>query len=392
MNLMPDTHYILERLNWRRASGIWLNLPGTDRLRSFADRADADALCREREWEVRRKINPFGCGGPFLHYQTAFDAARLFDWCLDAGLDPPGVTNDSRIWADWWATHHEKMTDAQRATVWEALDRVRFFRVMESEETETRHLVAAQHFEEDPIGPRHYGHYEYVGCTPEILAQRASLADGLSHQLFIDALARVGSYVGTIAPPISWGPPEVDPFADEDRDRDWRDWGLWERNQVSFEHRPLAMFADRPLRPGSDVFVVLRRHWRLDQSEVGFWRWCLTSAKSCGRPIAAFNTLVAADECVAQLEAEARRTPALFRFGPPHEWSTIHPTAIYGMLSEIAPVNFTSLWNDYQATDNLWCRWWDEFAPTMTPEQIETVWTLYDKLKFYEVVAVEYRE
>jgi hypothetical protein len=389
---MSDTHYILERLNWRRTRGSWLNLPGTDRLRSFSDRAEADALCREREWEVRRTVNPFGCGGPFLHYQTAFDAARLFDWCLDAGLDPPGVTNDSRVWADWWATHHERMTDAQRATVWEALDRVRFFRVVESEADETCHLVAAQHFEEDPIGPGHYGRYRYVGCTPEFLAQRSKLADGLCHQLFVDALARLGSYLGTVHPPISWRLPDDDPFAEEDRHRDRTEREMWELHQVQFEHRPLVTFADRPLRPGSDVFVVLRRHWRLDESEIGFWRFCLTHSKSCGRPIAAFSTLAAADECMAKLEAEARRSPALFRFGRPHEWSYIDPATIYGMLSAIAPVNITSLWKDYQAPDHLWCRWWDDAAPTMTPEQIETVWAMYDKLKFYEVVAVEYRE
>lgn len=388
---MPDTHYILERLNWRRARGLWLNLPGTDRLRSFADRADADALCREREWEVRRKVNPFGCGGPFLHYQTAFDAARLFDWCLDAGLDPPGVTNDSRVWADWWATHHEKMTDAQRATVWEALDRVRFFRVVESPAGIHCHLVATEHFEEDPRGIGHYGEYTYVGCTPTILARSTEAAEALCHELFVERLAREGGYIGNVSAPSSWERPDVDPFADSDDEGVHRDW--WESDHgAGIESRPMELLAERPVRRGQEVFVVLRRHWRLEITAFGFWRWSLTHAKSCGRPIAAFDTLAAADECMATLELEARRTPALFRFGPPQEWSVTPPPTVYGMLSEIAPVNFTNLWENYQAADHLWCHWWDEFVSTMTAEQMETVWGLYDKLKFYEVVAVEYRE
>jgi hypothetical protein len=130
----------------------------------------------------------------------------------------------------------------------------------------------------------------------------------------------------------------------------------------------------------------------IEEAEEHFWRWSLMHAKSCGRPIAAFNTLAAADECQARLEAEARRTASLFRFGPPHEWGTLHATAIWGMLSEMAPIDFTSLWQDYKAPDRLWCRWWDDVVPTLTPEQIETVWSLYDRLKFYEIVAVEYRE
>lgn len=385
--------YVLERFNWRKGRGQWLNLPGADHIRSFVDRADADARCREMEWDLRRRVNPFSCGGPFLHYQTSFDAARLFDWCLDANLEPPGLTNDSRVWADWWATHHEKMTDAQRASVWEALDRVRFYRVSETEANLACHLVATQHFEEDPFGSvRDYGNYRYVGSTPYLLARSSTLADELCRQLFIEATARAGSYASSVVTPASWVPVEEEPFVHGDDGGERADWDWWDSAEANVEHRPVELFHHGNVRSAQDVFVVLRRHWRLESSEVGFWRWSPTRAKSCGRPVAAFNTLAAADQLQAKLEAEARRTPALFRFGPPHEWSNVHSTAIFGVLSEIAPVNFTSLWTDYTAPDEVWCRWWDEFSPTMTIEQSHTVWSLYDRLKFYEIVAVEYRE
>jgi len=50
------------------------------------------------------------------------------------------------------------------------------------------------------------------------------------------------------------------------------------------------------------------------------------------------------------------------------------------------------LWDNYQGTDALWIHWWDEVSPLMSVEQIAIVWGLYDRLRFYEVVAVEYRE
>ena len=100
---MPDRVFTIERLNWRRTAVRWLVLPGADRVATFADRAAAEADAREREWAVRRRVNPFRCGGPFLHYLTSFDAVRLHDWFLDAGLEPPGVTADSAAWADAWA-------------------------------------------------------------------------------------------------------------------------------------------------------------------------------------------------------------------------------------------------------------------------------------------------
>src|SRR5262245_43443949 len=142
--------FTLERLNWRPAARGYLLLPGADRVESFADRADAEATWREREWELRRCINPFRCGGPFLHYQTSFDAARLHDWFLDAGLESPGAISASEPWASVWDREQTLMTDAQRAAAWESLDRIRFFRVTEGPAGRPIHLVANPHYEEDP--------------------------------------------------------------------------------------------------------------------------------------------------------------------------------------------------------------------------------------------------
>jgi hypothetical protein len=386
---MPDPVYVLERLNWRAAvpRGLWLRLPGTDPLATFPDRPTAESAAREREWAIRRRVNPFRCGGEYLHYQTSFDPARLHDWFLDLGLEPPKPTTDSTAWAAVWDRALPQMTDAQRAAAWEVLDRVRFFRVVERPPGERMHLVALPHFEEDPVtfprtGPR------YVGSTPYMSVRRRATADDLCHQLYATRLTSEGGYVGHVAMPMLWAAPDPDPFGEPDAEDTPPD-----KAGTDFaEHRPLDLVTTRDPTPGHTVYVVLRRHWRLELTDADFWRWSLTQTKTCGRPVAAFDTLAAADALIAELEAEARRYPSPFRFGPPHEWSYSHASAIWGVLDKMAPIEFANVWNDFTAQDRLWGRWWDEAVLILTPDEITTAWGLYDRLKFYEVVAVEYRE
>jgi hypothetical protein len=264
---------------------------------------------------------------------------------------------------------------------------VRFYRVTEAPPSRPGHLVAHSHYEDDPVDLPGVSISRYVGCTPYMLTRRPATADDLCRQLHVGRLADLGEYGGHAPAPASWVLPDPDPLTATAQENEWA------RPIVFAERRPVPMCAERPPRLGQDVYVVLRRHWRLELTESDFWRWSLTRADSCGRPVAAFDTLAAADACQAGLEAEARQQVASpFRFGPPHEWGTLHGPAIWGILSDLAPIRFTNQWDDYRAQDRLWCRWWDEAAPALTAGQVETVWALYDRLRFYEVVAVEYRE
>ncbi len=377
--------FALHRLVWRRYRDGWLSLPGADPVRTFADRATAEATARDLEWDLRGRVNPFRCGGPRLHYQTAFDAARLYDWCLDHGLDPPGMTDDSAAWAAWWDAHRDGFTPSQRAAVWEVLDRVRFYRVEETDPAEPMHLVALPHFENDPVPS--YGPEQYVGCTPYMLVRSRTTADSLCHQLHIDRVAELG-YVWSPQADFSWRVPEADPFGAEKTPT------AYDIDPAYYtEHRPLGLISDRPPTPGREVFVVLRRGWRIEEGGLpGSWRWCPTHAKTCGRPVAAFGTQSAADAHMARLEAEARECPSPFRFGNHLEWGTLHASGAWGVLSEMAPIDFTNQWTDYTASDRLWNDWWDAAVGHLSAEQVETAWSLFENLRFYEVVAVEFRE
>jgi hypothetical protein len=135
-------HFVVERLNWRlcEESGpftrakpkviSWARLPGAERVAGFDDIGAADADCRRREEALRRQVNPFACGSA-LCYLSSLDEGRLRDWMLDAGLTPPEAEGLD-AWPAWWERAAPAMTDLQRAKAWEALDRLQFFRVVES--------------------------------------------------------------------------------------------------------------------------------------------------------------------------------------------------------------------------------------------------------------------
>jgi hypothetical protein len=123
---IPQTQYAVHRLTWRKVGPVYVRLPGSTRVASFADSDIADAECRRLEAVIRAAINPFACGQA-LHERTSFDEGRLRDWMLDAGLTPP----EDGGWLTWWQSHQEGMTALQRDKVWEACDRVRFHEVVE---------------------------------------------------------------------------------------------------------------------------------------------------------------------------------------------------------------------------------------------------------------------
>jgi hypothetical protein len=147
MSARTPVNYAVERLEWRAVRYVgqafetewegFVLLPGARRLCSFPTAEEADAFCREQEEAMRAKVNPFTCGGPALHYQSHLDAGRLRDWLLDAGLEPPhGERIDWRAWYDG-----ASLDAAGRAAVWQALDRIRFYRVVERPSVKTAYVV-----------------------------------------------------------------------------------------------------------------------------------------------------------------------------------------------------------------------------------------------------------
>ncbi len=126
----PATRYVVSRLRWWRSyQKDYRRAPGEVPLASFAtfDAADADRWAREGR--ARVWVNPFTCGGA-VHHWTSLDEPRLRDWLMDRGVTPPDAPTGGRTdWAAWWEKGRQTLSDEQKAVVWEALDRVRFYAV-----------------------------------------------------------------------------------------------------------------------------------------------------------------------------------------------------------------------------------------------------------------------
>ena len=119
--------HVLRRRNWRFAGDHLVLLPGHVRLQSYNDADEAAKVCREKDQTVRARVTPFRCGGPSLRNQTSLDADRLRDWALDQGLTTP----EGDEWAAWSDEQHPQLTELQRDAMWKALDRLRFYEIVE---------------------------------------------------------------------------------------------------------------------------------------------------------------------------------------------------------------------------------------------------------------------
>jgi hypothetical protein len=137
---LPDTLYLVQCVRWEQrdysdADSPLYVCPDAEQgapERAFAERDRADEYCAELEREKRSEVNPFDyCVS--IDELMDFDADRWHDWILDAGLEPPRSKKQlvRGHWRDWWDEAFPKMTELQRAKVWQALAKLRFYRVVE---------------------------------------------------------------------------------------------------------------------------------------------------------------------------------------------------------------------------------------------------------------------
>jgi hypothetical protein len=123
---MAKTVHVVMRHNWRRAGGRWFRLPGQARLATFEKRREAESDQAAREANARRRVNPFECGT--VQSLTSLPGGVFIDLLADLGLEPPALMASlKRDWLRWWLGVPEQ----KRGPIWEALDRLRFYAVVE---------------------------------------------------------------------------------------------------------------------------------------------------------------------------------------------------------------------------------------------------------------------
>jgi hypothetical protein len=134
MPLNKKTVYLVQQVPWEEDAELEGHFVRGDleegsSVQGFSDRGRAEALCAELERDFRGRFNPF-LYGRGLDDWTSWPECVLRDWLLDAGLSPPESGADPADWVAWWEAH-QPLTELQRQRVWEGLDRVRFFAVVE---------------------------------------------------------------------------------------------------------------------------------------------------------------------------------------------------------------------------------------------------------------------
>jgi hypothetical protein len=379
-----ETMFVVERLNWRCYGPGWARLPGTTRVRSFPTYEEAEADRRRREADAREQVNPFRCGGPALHYQTGLDEGRLHDWLLDAGLTPPKPGKKGRDWSGWWEKAKRRMTAPQREKVWQALDKVRFFEVVESPRWPVIYLLAQINWEWN--GDWLLAEPEGGGCGHAFTDRRAALEEcERANDLYRDHFRSTPAE--EVGLDLSWRRAyQGDPLTTAPPTRQQQLEGLVaDVEEVPFaEILEVELAGEVPGAAGLDkrkVFLVERLGWFLAEDEGR--PTCERSEEDNGVPVRAFLGRQRAETFCRELEQRARREMTPFQFALAHGG----PPAAQALAGLGLRPPTAQSYPRRGARDRIdWWAWWDAVAPGLTEAQREGLWGLLEEVHFYEVL------
>ena len=142
------TAYVVQQVHWEYNDEYFFRLDGETGelgegpdgpapLHTFLSRTKAEAWWRKREELARGDQSPFDYGtlGGRVEDYGNLTPAEFRDRLRVAGVSPPSFDEDGRprgaLW-EWWDRNVADMTPAQRSAVWDALDRVRFYEIVET--------------------------------------------------------------------------------------------------------------------------------------------------------------------------------------------------------------------------------------------------------------------
>ena len=167
------TRFVVGRIDWVE-SEYWRYVHVGESCGRFASRRSGRSMPpnstgRRREAEARSDANPFLYGGEALFYQTSLDAARLHDWLMDAGIEPPAEPNGHSAWVAWWNACAHAWSAEQLAHAWAAFDKVRFFEVTEEHLMRKAYVVVEVNWtwqDEQTLYADYEGGRVWCACVP----------------------------------------------------------------------------------------------------------------------------------------------------------------------------------------------------------------------------------
>jgi hypothetical protein len=153
----------------------------------------------------------------------------------------------------------------------------------------------------------------------------------------------------------------------------------------------------RTKKAGKPLYCVIRLGWRF-MTDRHFDRLRdvvedKAVPAAAGRPIAVFTDRAVAQSKRDELEREARATVNPFVFVEPywlHDYSSLSEEELQQALKRLHPEARRPRKAKYSGYD--WLGWWESNVDQMSPEQIDKVWQLLDRVHFYEVVQTSLAE
>jgi hypothetical protein len=378
---VADTVFVVEQLRWadrrhtRPETTFWRRIPAVDAVATFPDRVAAEAECRRLEAASRKGADPFLLGGPALWYQTSLDSGRLNDWLLDHDVPvPKKPPADHKAWRRWWQTEHRKLSERQRADVWGALDKARFYGVTERPAVSVYAVVSVcwkvgvgpgKALPSDPEGGHLHGVYR---TAEQAEAERAELDARLRHEereLLAHEPVNYTSFEVT-RPGIRLA-------------------------EATVEQAPFAETIEVPVwgEIGSDSYLLFRPAYDMGGGV------CLNyndDPTEGDVPLAMFGTREAAEAERARRVAEARQVVGPFAFAPPHfSLHRLTERSEEGLCRAVRACGLqypTAKARSHEwGWPALWSDWWDQTVDQMSDGQRERVWNLLESLRFFDVTV-----
>jgi len=127
------TAFVVQRLSWEYGDDFYYRDADNDApVLTFLDRSKAEAHRRECQWRhvEAEKINPFGYVDLSLEERSSLSLPDLLRRLHDAGMQVRGEGSSEDRRYDFWE-QYEQLPEQGRRLVWDAVDRVRFFEVVE---------------------------------------------------------------------------------------------------------------------------------------------------------------------------------------------------------------------------------------------------------------------
>lgn len=118
--------YVVRQLGWEYGDDFYYRAEEQDApVKSFLDPAKAEAERRRREWEyiTKRNINPFAWVDDPLEQRSSLPVEELLARLRKLGVDP-------EAW-EYVGDQYRSLSEEQQRQVWDWIDRIRFFEVVE---------------------------------------------------------------------------------------------------------------------------------------------------------------------------------------------------------------------------------------------------------------------